>query len=158
MRIVAVALAVLVAGILAVALIRPFGTATVWFSSNGTGYMCFLDYSNPATRGPLCLDDLNNNATISLGNYTIVFFATRMPQGAAFKGFLTTGSLSVGNWTDYDQSFSYQAPLTVNGDGTILPSWSIPSVAVPEFSAVSPMIGAAIFIIAGLKKKVARKR
>jgi hypothetical protein len=128
--------------------------ATVRFSSNGTGYMCFLDYSDPATRGPLCLDDMNNNATIPFGNYTIVFFATKMLQGATFNGFLTTGGLSTGNWADYDQSFSYNATLSVRGDGTVGVLWS--TVPIPEFLAAPAtmiaLIALATILVIGLKR------
>lgn len=77
-----------------------------------------------AHGGPLCLDDLHNNATVPLGQFTIVFFATSVPQSGTFHGFVADGGLSVGNWTDYLDPFTYQAPLTVQGDGTITVSWS----------------------------------
>jgi hypothetical protein len=112
-------------------------------SSNDTGYLCFLENTVSSPHGgPLCLDDVNNNATIPLGNYTIIFLATKIPQGATFPGFFATGGLSVGNWTQYADPSSYQAPLIVAGDETIIASWSISPV--PEFNGIAVVAFAAL--------------
>jgi hypothetical protein len=113
--------------------------ATVsFFSNNAHGYACFLNYTYPLTGAPFCLSDdpaldLPPNATVPLGNYTIVFF----PFGTTSNQstWLGTNNVQVTGSGAYDVSSSY-ANITVKGNGAIAvfvpPDNTTP---VPEFPA-----------------------
>ena len=109
-------------------------TGTVMFSSGGTGYVCFLDYSN-SRGGPLCLED-GQNVTVPYGEYPIAFFATKIPQDTTFNGLIGNGGVAVGNWTVYSDPFSFQANMMVTGDGALTVLW-VNATPVPEFNGIA---------------------
>lgn len=129
--------------------------ATVSFFSNNThGYACFLNYTYALTGAPVCLSDdpsleLPDNATVPLGNYSIVF----IPFGTASNKSLWVGTnnIQVTGFAAYDVSSSY-ANITVKGNGAIavfvLPDNATP---VPEFpqiwAAVAPALIAPLYVL-----------
>jgi hypothetical protein len=111
-----------------------------FFSNNAQGYACFLANVTNAFGGPYCMSDdpslfLPGNATVPVGNYTIIFF----PFGTASNRslWLGTNNVQVTGTGAYDPSSSY-ANVTISGDGAIavfiLPDNTTP---VPEFSMIT---------------------
>lgn len=149
--IVALAVAVVLVSVISVTFLKPSQvqeTATVQFFSNNTdGYACFLNYVYPLTGAPVCMADnpaldLPANATVPLGNYSIVFF----PFGTASNQatWLGTNNIQVTGSGPYDVSSSY-ANITVRGDGAIA-VFVLPdnSQRVPEFSGIGTVAFAAL--------------
>ena len=149
-KLVAVVLAALVlTALFSVWIVSPSSrpqTATVQFLSarlgqhNGQGYACFLNYPDPVTGAPLCMSDdpslmLPANATVPLGNYTIVFFPLDIASNQS--EWYSTYPIEVTGSGAYDASSSY-ANVTIRGNG-VLAVMVLPEngVAIPEFSGVA---------------------
>ncbi len=118
-------------------------TATVeFFSNNAQGYACFLNYLDPATGGVYCMSDdpttmLPANATVLVGNYSIVFFPFNVDSNRST--WYGTNNVHVTGWAPYDASSSY-ANVTITGDGALI-VFVLPEngVAIPEFPAATPL-------------------
>lgn len=135
--------AVIAVSAFSVTLLKPSQVqeaATVqFFSNNADGYACFLNYTYPLTGAPVCMADnpvldLPSNATVPLGNYTIVFF----PFGTASNkaAWLGTNNIRVTGTGPYDPSSSY-ANITIRGDGALAVFvLSDNGQPIPEFNGI----------------------
>lgn len=113
--------------------------ATVYFFSQGTGYLCFTDYQNDTTpggplnttlfhNGPICLSDnpsnhMPSNVTLPEDNYTVMYLANddaaiSVTWYSTNNVQLTPGAYDNMNGTVFVQMFP--ANVTVNGNGAII--------------------------------------